>query len=399
MALRPAVHRWGGLVVVTAFLAPHVRAQEVEKPGGLAGKRKFLYAVIGAVAAGVPAYVAGGGRTVEGNCSSRGCLTTVAAALGAGAGFLIGLEQDQKMRRRLAVGPTLVYQPRPIQLTLVPDKMTPFRGGAVVTGSGGAEVVYADGRVVGRARGIRGIEDAAVLEERDLIILATGSGLLAFPLSGDTVGGVLLDRTGGSAVEGIESNLAVGDASEIRLVRIAEGAEDALSTEPVAAVASDGLVAELEWNAFGRTAWVLVGNRLVSYAPAGLEKLGEVTLPGDGISLRVRGDRAVVAAGTAGVALVDIADPTAPRTVAVVAGVRFAYAADLQGERLYVAAGPQGLVVIDLSDESAPKVLGVARTPRFVRDVTVVDGRVWVLDRDRRRVEVADLAAPRAEGR
>ncbi|MBI4513529.1 MAG: hypothetical protein HY702_05405 [Gemmatimonadetes bacterium] len=393
----PALRRWGALVLALAVLAPELRAQEVQKQGFLAGKRKWMFAVIAAVAVGVPAYIAGGSRTVEGNCSDRGCLTTIAVLVGGGAGFLIGLEQDQRLKRRLRTGPTLRYQSITIPLTLVPDRLTPFSGGAVVTGIGGAEVVYSDGRVVGRARGVRGIEDAAVLEERDLIVLATGSGLLAFPLSGDTVGGVLLDRSGGSAVEEIESNLAVADASEIRLVRIA-GADDALSTEPLAAVASDGAVADLGWNPFRRTAWVLVGNRLASYAPAGLEKLGEVALPGEGISLRIRADRAVVAVGTAGVALVDIADPATPRLARLITGLRFAYSADLDGDRLYVAAGPEGLMVIDISDESAPKVLGVARTPRFVRDVMVVDGRVWVLDRDRRRVEVAEFAAPATPG-
>lgn len=393
----PALRRWGALVLALAVLAPELRAQEVQKQGFLAGKRKWMFAVIAAVAVGVPAYIAGGSRTVEGNCSDRGCLTTIAVLVGGGAGFLIGLEQDQRLKRRLRTGPTLRYQSITIPLTLVPDRLTPFSGGAVVTGIGGAEVVYSDGRVVGRARGVRGIEDAAVLEERDLIVLATGSGLLAFPLSGDTVGGVLLDRSGGSAVEEIESNLAVADASEIRLVRIA-GADDTLSTEPLAAVASDGAVADLGWNPFRRTAWVLVGNRLASYAPAGLEKLGEVALPGEGISLRIRADRAVVAVGTAGVALVDIADPATPRLARLITGLRFAYSADLDGDRLYVAAGPEGLMVIDISDESAPKVLGVARTPRFVRDVMVVDGRVWVLDRDRRRVEVAEFAAPATPG-
>lgn len=393
----PALRRWGALVLALAVLAPELRAQEVQKQGFLAGKRKWMFAVIAAVAVGVPAYIAGGSRTVEGNCSDRGCLTTIAVLVGGGAGFLIGLEQDQRLKRRLRMGPTLRYQSTAIPLTLVPDRLAPFSGGAVVTGIGGAEVVYSDGRVVGRARGVRGIEDAAVLEERDLIVLATGSGLLAFPLSGDSVGGVLLDRSGGSAVEEIESNLAVADASEIRLVRI-EGADDALSTEPLAAVASDGAVADLGWNPFRRTAWALVGNRLVSYAPAGLEKLGEVALPGEGISLRIRADRAVVAVGTAGVALVDIADPATPRLARLITGLRFAYSADLDGDRLYVAAGPEGLMVIDISDESAPKVLGIARTPRFVRDVMVVDGRVWLLDRDRRRVEVAEFAAPATQG-
>ncbi len=276
--------------------------------------------------------------------------------------------------------------------------MSPFGGGAVVTGLAGAQVVYADGHVVDRARGIRGIEDAAVLEDRGLLVLATGSGLLAFPLAGDTAHGSLLDRTGGSALASLESELAVGGADQIRLLRV-EGPAEEPSAEPRVQVASQGLVRDLHWNPFQRVAWALVQDRIVALAPGTLDWLGEAALPTPGLSLRVRGGRAVVAAGSEGVLLLDVTDPAVPQVVQVIGGMRFAYAADLEGDRLYVAAGPEGLMVFDLSDEAAPRVVGVGRTVRFARDTFVQDGRVWVLDREGRKVEIAELSGTEAAGR
>lgn len=358
------------------------------------GKRRILFAMLGAVVAGVPAYLASEQASSGGPCTTRGCLTTMGVVIGGGAGFLIGLELDRRHTRRLAAGPSLRAETPPLRvpLSLVPEQMAAFEGGAVVTGLTGANLVFGDGRVVPRATGIRGIEDAAVLAQQDLVVFATASGLLAFPLSGDTARGSLLDRTGGSALEAVDADLAVGDASEIRILRV-ESVDGAPSAERVAAVASGGLVADLTWNPFARVAWALVENRLVAFAPGTLERLGEVELPGPGLAVRVRGDRAIVAAGSHGVVLVDIRDPAAPEVVQVIRGIRFAYAADVAAGRLHVAAGADGVVVLDVADESAPRVIGVIRTVGFARDVFAEGGRLWVLDRLGRKVEITDLSA------
>lgn len=398
--LHPRVGRSVCVVAAAAMWAPRASGQVAESDeAGLRGSKRFVFAAIGAVVAGVPTFFAAGESAGGGACTSQGCLTALAVLAGGGAGFLMGLDQDRKLTRELRAGPTLRYRESPVRipLGLVPQEMVPFRGGAVVTGLAGASLVYPDGRVVSRARGIRGIADAAVLERQGLVVLATGSGLLAFPLSGDTVRGNLLDRGGGSALEAVDSDLAVGDARQIRLLRVG-GTVDEPSADPVAAVSSEGRVSDLRWSPFHRVAWALVGDRLVAYAPETLERLGDVTLGAPGLAVRVRGGRAAVAAGAAGVVLVDVADPAAPRVVQVIQGIRFAYAADLEGDRLYVAAGPEGLIVIDISQESAPRVLGVARSARFARDVFTQGGRVWVLDRDGRKVEIAEIAGPEAAG-
>lgn len=390
-----------GITVCTLYASPAAaQAPGEPNPGEIKGSKRLLYAVIGAVVTAVPTYLVADRSPGGGTCSSQTCLTTLGVILGGGVGYLIGFEHDRKHTRMLALGPTLKTETPPVRipLTLVPERMTSFGAGAVVTGLAGANLVYADGRVLPRAAGIRGIEDAVVLAPEDLVVFATGSGLLAFPLSGDSALGSLLDRTGGSAIEAVDSELAVGDASEIRLLRI-DSADGQPTAERVAAVASGGPVSDLKWNSFARVAWALVADRLVAFAPGTLERLGEVQLPGPGLTVRVAGDRAVVAAGAHGVVLVDIADPAAPRVVQTIQGIRFAYAADLYARRLHVAAGPEGVVVIDVSDESRPRVLGVIRSAQFALDVFAEGGRVWVLDRLGRKVEIADLTAPETAAR
>jgi hypothetical protein len=134
----------------------------------------------------------------------------------------------------------------------------------------------------------------------------------------------------------------------------------------------------------------------VSYE-AGLRKIGEVTLPATGRSVRAQGDRLVVAAGSSGVLVFDARDPTAPRIVQQYEGVRFAYAADLDGERMYVAAGPEGVALVDISGDE-PRVVGVAREPRFATDVVVSEaGVAWILDRDGKSVQIADFRVGGAE--
>ncbi len=137
-------------------------------------------------------------------------------------------------------------------------------------------------------------------------------------------------------------------------------------------------------------------NRLAAFTPE-LVKLGEVELPAAGRTVRADGRRLAVAAGTAGVFVLDAANPAAPELVQQYRGVRFAYAADLDGAVLYVAAGPEGVAVVDLSG-AEPRVVGVAREPRYVTDVAVAgDGRVWVLDREGRSVQFAEFGRSAAE--
>ncbi len=368
---------WRPLLLALAILvaAPQpVHAQEYQ------GKRKFIYALIGAVAVGVPTYIAADDADFDNFCSTKTCMGVIGATVGGLIGFLIGNEIDSKYERRLAAGPSLDYEFRNV--------------GAAVVGVGGARVVYRDGRMVSRGSGVRGIEDVAVLSSVDLLVLSTYANLIAFPLRGDSAQGEVIDESGGGAMEASDERLLVAGLDSLRMLRLAKGAAE-ISSETLIGVEQAEFVTDMAYARFGRVSWLLLEDRLVAY-DSNLEKLGELQLPVAGRTVRADGSRLVVAAGTGGVYVLDVTDPTRPRMVLEYTGVRFAYAADLEGDRLYVAAGPEGVAVVDVSG-AEPRVLGVAREVEFANDVMPAGGgEVWILDRDGRRVQIAEIVTEAA---
>ncbi|NIR44703.1 MAG: hypothetical protein GWN99_10395 [Gemmatimonadetes bacterium] len=354
------------------------------------GKRKFIYALIGALAVGVPAYIAANESDFSNFCSNRTCMGFLGASLGGAVGFLIGSEVDASYERRMAAGPSLSYTYESVPLDLVPDRLTWFPGGAAVAGVGGARIVFNDGSTLSRASGVRGIEDVAVLPGLDLLVLSTFSNLIAFPVLGDTASGAVIDERGGGAMENVNDRLAVASLDSLRLLRVL-AREEGLSVEELAGIEHREFVTDMIYAPFSGVAWLLLEDLLVSYSPD-FERLGEFRLPVIGRSVRADGSRLAVAAGSSGVYVLDARDPKQPRVVLHYTGVRFAYTADLAGDRLYVAAGPEGVVLIDVSG-AEPVVLGVAREMRFASDVVAADdGAIWILDREGRSVQIADFA-------
>lgn len=368
-----------------------------EAQGLFPGKKKWFYALIGAAVAGIPAYIfSSQGSTFSDNCSSTGCVTTIVALAGGTVGLLIGLEADARYNRRMAAGPSIEYDFQNVPLGLVPDRMTGFAGGAAVAGVGGARIVMRDGTLLKRGFGVRGIEDVAVLPAVDLLVLSTASNLIAFPVGADSGQGEVIDERGGGAMEVFEERLAVAGLDSLRVLQLRRAAEGT-AVDTRAGVENFDFIADMAFSPYGRTGWVLIDDRLISYT-AELDKVGEIVLPAPGRTVRADGSRLVIAAGSDGVFILDAADPAAPRVVQHFEGVRFAYAADLHGDRLYVAAGPEGVVLVDVSDPGL-RVLGVARHVTFATDVVVGDdGAAWILDRDGQRVQIAEFASEAVAG-
>jgi hypothetical protein len=358
------------------------------------GKRKWIYALIGAVVVGVPTYLASSDGEFDNFCSSKTCMGVIGASLGALVGYLIGYEIDSRYERRLAAGPSLDYEYRNVPLDLTPDRMAYFPGGAAVAGVGGARIVYRDGTTLMRGSGVRGIEDIAVLPSLDVLVLSTYANLLAFPLRGDSAQGEVIDERGGGAMESVDDLLAVAGLDSLRLLRVRRGVAQ-LTTEPLAGVAQSDFVTDMSHSRFGRVTWLLAGDRLLAY-DAQFGQVGDLQLPVAGRTIRTDGSRLAVATGSEGVILLDVRDPALPRIVLEYKGVRFAYAADLAGDRMYVAAGPEGVAVVDISG-AEPRVLGVARDVDFANDVWAAgDGELWILDREGRQVQIADIATEAA---
>ncbi len=358
--------------------------------------KRWYFGIGGALAIGIPAYVfTSEDATLSSTCSTKGCVGGVAAAIGGIIGFLIGMEMDNKYERRMRAGPTFDYSFLDVPLDIVPDRAAGFPGGVAVVGMGGARVVRSDGSVQSRGSGVRGIEDVAVVPALDLLILSTFSNLLSFEIADDSSYGRVIDERGGGSMEVFNSRLAVAGLDSLRLLDVSR-IDDDVRIETVAGLENSDYVTDMVFDPDRNIGWVLTENRLVSYE-AGLRRLGELTLPATGRTVRTQGDRLAVAAGSSGVFVLDVRDPSAPRIVQQYEGVRFAYAADLDGERMYVAAGPEGVALVDISG-AEPRVVGVAREPRFATDVVVSGvGAVWIVDRDGKSVQIADFGVRGAE--
>jgi len=112
-----------------------------------------------------------------------------------------------------------------------------------------------------------------------------------------------------------------------------------------------------------------------------------------GIALAEDG-RCYVASGPAGVSVVDLADPAAPRLLRTVPPLAYARGVAVAGGRLYVAESDAGLRIFDVSDRSAaPAALGALKTLRSANRVSVEGGIAFVAE-DSAGVTLVDVSDP-----
>lgn len=87
-----------------------------------------------------------------------------------------------------------------------------------------------------------------------------------------------------------------------------------------------------------------------------------------------------VAAGAAGLHVIDVFDPERPVRLATLDTPGNANDVRVAGGLAYLADGPAGLVVVDVTDPAAPWLAGVADTPGEATDVAVMSQIVFVAD-------------------
>jgi hypothetical protein len=140
------------------------------------------------------------------------------------------------------------------------------------------------------------------------------------------------------------------------------------------------------------------GLAVYDFDGATFARIGEVT---DGLDnawdvvVHDSGSFAVVADGLAGVATVDISDPTAPVVLGHVPTAGEAEVVVLDGDTAYVAAGAAGLVVVDVSDPANPAILSVTDTSGPAIGLDYDSGKAFVAAwNDTRVYDVSDPAAP-----
>jgi len=138
------------------------------------------------------------------------------------------------------------------------------------------------------------------------------------------------------------------------------------------------------------------GLRVVDVSePGSPSELSFHDTPGYAWDVFVSGGRAYVADGTAGLRIVDVSEVDAPREIGRYlppkADVRGVWVA---GPHAYLASGGRGLDVVDVSDPARPRAVGHHDTPRSARGVHLDGSYAYLCDTEWMRV--IDVANPRA---
>jgi alpha-tubulin suppressor-like RCC1 family protein len=124
--------------------------------------------------------------------------------------------------------------------------------------------------------------------------------------------------------------------------------------------------------------------------------LSSIAIPGYANNVDVAGDFAYVAAGNAGLQVVNVSDPRNPRIVGAADTPGNANDVRIVGNLAFVADGEAGLRIFDISSPANPVLLGAADTPGVAMDVAVFEGRAYVADGESGLavINVTDPATP-----
>lgn len=118
-------------------------------------------------------------------------------------------------------------------------------------------------------------------------------------------------------------------------------------------------------------------------------------LPGNANDIIVVGDIAYVAAGSAGLQILDVGDPLHPILVGAVDTSGDAWDVGVQGTLAFVADGSAGLQVIDVSNPAAPKLVGTVDTPGVAKGVDVAPNQPFAVVADASGgLQVIDVTDP-----
>ncbi len=132
---------------------------------------------------------------------------------------------------------------------------------------------------------------------------------------------------------------------------------------------------------------------------------GRLALPGTPAELELAGNRALVAARTGGLQVVDLSRPGVPRAAVKLepAGRRVNDVALADGQAAMLDApaggGKHGLHLLDLADGAEPRIQGSSLTLSLAYDLALSGDRAYVADLDGLRLfDIADRSAPKELG-
>lgn len=112
--------------------------------------------------------------------------------------------------------------------------------------------------------------------------------------------------------------------------------------------------------------------------PASPGIAGYVVLPGEANDILVDGEFAYVAGGTGGLHVVSIADPEVPELVGTLGTPGEASGVFKVGDLVYVADGSAGLQIVDVANPGAPTLVGGVATPGTAKAVVVADDHAYL---------------------
>lgn len=123
--------------------------------------------------------------------------------------------------------------------------------------------------------------------------------------------------------------------------------------------------------------------------------LSFLPIPGFANNVKVNGNFAYVAAGSAGLQVVDVTDRSNPRIAASLATPGNANDLRVVNNKVYLAADSAGLIIIDVSNPLAPQILGSLPTADAAWDVAV-SGKLAFVAAGRSGLQIVDVSNPAA---
>ena len=108
--------------------------------------------------------------------------------------------------------------------------------------------------------------------------------------------------------------------------------------------------------------------------------LGLIRLPGYANNISVNADMGYVAAGNAGLVIIDLADKSNPRQQSILDTTGVSIDVKVASGFAYVADGESGLQIIDVSNPDEPVLVGGVDTPGIAQDLQISNGFAFIAD-------------------
>lgn len=121
--------------------------------------------------------------------------------------------------------------------------------------------------------------------------------------------------------------------------------------------------------------------------------LSYITIPGYANNVDVNNNYAYVAAGSAGLQIVDVSNPNSPHITGSRDTPGTAIDVRVAGNLAYIADGGTGLQIMDISNPASPVIIGSIDTPGIAQDIVVSGTRAFVADGSS-GLSIIDISTP-----